>query len=89
MSIVHYLKTAYINKMTVVTLGKVVDGKIIVEGSPLPEGQTVGILLMPKESTGFVLPPDDEAELINRIRSAEKNQLIDGDDYLQELRSQL
>lgn len=73
----------------VVTVGKVVDGKVVVEGEPLPEGKTVGVLLSEDDSEGFELSPEDEAEILDRIKHADSGDAVDGDRHLQKLRSGL
>ena len=70
----------------VITMGKVIDGKVVVEGNPLPEGKTVGVFLR-GDSDMFDLGPEDETELIDRIVSAESGNFVDGDEYLRKLRA--
>ena len=64
------------------TVGKVVDGKVVVEGEPLPEGKTVGVLISENDSGGFELSPEDEAELLDRIKRADDGDVVDGDQHL-------
>ncbi len=73
----------------VVTVGKVVEGKIVVGGDPLPEGKTVGVLISGENSEGFELSPEDEAEILARIQSAEGGDVVEGEEHLQQLRSEL
>ncbi len=72
----------------VVTVGKVVDGKIEVD-SQLPEGKTVGVIINDNDSEGFDLPSDDEAELLDRLQSTNAGHVIDGDEHLSKLRAEL
>lgn len=66
--------------------GKVVAGKIEVEGEPLPEGITVTILTS-HEDGSFELGPEEEAEILASIAEAEAGQVIDGEQFLRDLRS--
>ena len=40
-------------------------------------------------SREFDLSPEDEAELLDRIRSAEAGDVVDGEEHLRKLRSML
>ena len=64
--------------------GKVVGGKIEVEGEPLKEGSTVTVLAQEDDET-FELSPQHEAELARRIQEVESGQFVDGDRLLDEL----
>ena len=66
--------------------GKVVDGKIVVEGVDLPEGKTVSVII-DQDAETFDLPPEDVAELEDRIKSAEAGNYVDGDELLSRLRN--
>ena len=65
--------------------GTVVDGKIIVEGEPLPEGTVVTILARESDET-FVVPPELEAELAESIAQAERGETISAEELLTRLR---
>jgi hypothetical protein len=54
-----------------VATGKVVSGKIVVDGDPFTEGSTV-TLLAPEGSEAFELSADDEAALLAAIEDAER-----------------
>ena len=54
------------------------DGKIIFEGEPLPEGTVVTILAREADET-FEVPPELEAELLESIAEAEKIEATDED----------
>ena len=71
---------AYMNVLT----GKVVSGKVVVEGSPLPEGAKVTILVR-DEQEGFTLGPDDEAALLASIEEADRGETVDAEAVLRKL----
>lgn len=64
--------------------GKVVGGKVVVEGEPLEEGSTVTVLAREGDET-FELGPREEAELLKAIEEGERGDYVDGDDYLRSL----
>ena len=71
-----------------VTTGKVIDGKIVVEGTYLPEGKTVGVFLS-SDDEAYELSPQ-EAEDVNRaIDEVKAGKFVDGDRQLSELRRNL
>ncbi len=57
-----------------ITQGKVVDGRVVVEGEPLSEGSTVTVLV-PEERT-FTLGEQDEAALLEAIAQADRGELL-------------
>ncbi|MFY9821148.1 MAG: hypothetical protein WAM82_07185 [Thermoanaerobaculia bacterium] len=65
--------------------GIVVDGKIVVEGEPLPDGTVVTILAREAQET-FEVPPELEAELLESIAEADRGETIPADELLQRLR---
>ena len=65
--------------------GTVVDGKIVVEGDPLPEGAVVTILARDADET-FEVPPELEAELLESIAQAERGETISAEQVLERLR---
>ena len=68
-----------------ITKGKVVGGRIVVEGEPLNEGSTVTILF-PEERT-FELNETDEAALLAAITEADHGEALDADEVLSQLRN--
>jgi hypothetical protein len=64
--------------------GKVVRGKIEVEGESLKEGSTVTVLA-PEDDETFELSPQQEAELARRIPEVENGRFVNGDELLSEL----
>ena len=70
--------------MTIAT-GKVVGGRVVVEGAPLDEGSTVTVLARDDEAT-FELSAEQEAELLLAIREAECGETISAEELLENLR---
>ena len=68
-----------------ITSGRVVSGKIVVEGEPLPEGAVVTILTREADDT-FEVPPELEAELLESIAQADRGETITADELLERLR---
>jgi hypothetical protein len=68
-----------------ITVGTVVDGKIVVEGDPLPEGAVVTILAREADET-FDVPADLEAELLEAIAEADRGETISAEELLERLR---
>jgi len=67
-----------------VTTGRVVDGKIVVEGEPLPEGATVTVLA-PQDDRGLELGPERGAGLREAMKQLRRGEFVDGDELLDEL----
>lgn len=65
--------------------GTVVNGKVIVEGEPLPEGAVVTILAREADET-FEVPPELEAELAESIAEADRGETISVDEVIDRLR---
>jgi hypothetical protein len=70
--------------MKVVT-GKVIAGRIVVEGEPLEEGCTVTVIA-PERDEAFVLDSEAEAALVAAIAEADRGQVITGEQLLSKLR---
>ena len=66
-----------------VATGKVVSGKIVVDGDPFPEGSTVTVIA--SADGAFQLGTDDEAALLAAIEEAERGDVIDGEQFLRGL----
>ena len=60
-----------------------VGGQIVLEGEALSEGATVTILV-PEEST-FTLTAEDEAALLEAISEADRGELLDAHDILNQV----
>jgi hypothetical protein len=68
-----------------ITTGKVISGRIVMEGDPFPEGSKVTIL-SPEGDGFFELGPREEEELLAAIAEADAGDVIDGEEFLRELR---
>ena len=69
--------------MKVIT-GKVVAGRIVVEGEPLEEGSTVTVLA-PERDEAFILDAQAEASLLAAIAEADRGDVITGEQLLGKL----
>jgi hypothetical protein len=58
-----------------ITSGRVVAGKILVEGEPLPEGSVVTVLARDADET-FELDPVAEEELLESIAEADRGDTV-------------
>jgi len=67
-----------------VATGKVVAGKVVVEGAPLEEGTTVTVIATEDTET-FELAPEDEAALLAAIAEADEGNLVDAGEVVAEL----
>jgi hypothetical protein len=67
-----------------VATGKVVAGKVIVEGEPLPDGAKVTVIARDDAET-FDLSPEDEAEILSAIAEAERGETMDAAQLLETL----
>lgn len=67
-----------------VAAGHVVKGKIVLDGDPLPDGTRV-IVVVDAEPDTFDLAPEEEAELLERIREADAGHLVDAWQSLRDL----
>lgn len=65
--------------------GTVVNGKVVIEGEPLPEGAVVTILAREADET-FEVPPELEAELTASIAEADRGETISADELIDRLR---
>jgi hypothetical protein len=70
----------------VITSGRVVEGKIVVDGDPLPEGATVTVLTREGDES-FVLDAEAEAELLESIAEANRGDVVRAEDVLRTLRN--
>jgi len=77
-------RRSMINAVQVAT-GIVVDGKVVVEGDPLPDGTVVTIIARDAEET-FEVPPELEAELLESIAQADRGETISADEVIERLR---
>ncbi len=66
--------------------GKVVSGKVLVDGEPLEEGSVVTIIA-PEADETFELDPGEERALLASIAEAERGETVSGAEVLRELDS--
>jgi len=66
--------------------GRVLDGKIVLEGEAPPDGTRVRLVVDP-EPTTFDLIPSEEAELLQRIREVDEDHVVDAWHSLRDLGS--
>lgn len=69
----------------VITSGRVVHGKIVVDGDPLPEGTTVTVLAREGDES-FVLDGPAEAELLQSMAEGDRGDVVPAEDVLRALR---
>ena len=69
-----------------VATGRVIDGKVVVEGEPLVEGSTVTVFL-PEPDEEIELTPEEESRLAQVVREADEGDFIeeDAERFLDEL----
>lgn len=68
-----------------VVSGKVIDGRIVVEGEPLEEGSTVTVLA-PEPDEAFTLDSEAEAALLAAMAEADRGETITAEQLLDGLR---
>ena len=79
------LGSRYPPRMRIAT-GRVVSGKVELEGEPLREGARVTVLVRESDET-FDLPSDQEADLLASLEEANRGDLVDAEAILHELHS--
>ena len=67
-----------------IATGKVIAGKVVVDGVPLEEGTTVTVIADDDAGT-FELGPEDEAALLAAIGEANRGEVLNGPELLTEL----
>ena len=67
-----------------IATGKVVGGKVVVDGAPLEEGASVTVMARDDEN-GFTLSPEEEAELLLSIAEADRGETISAEELLAKL----
>ena len=66
------------------TSGTVVGGKVVVDDLPLAEGTRVTILA-PEDAETIRFSAADKAALMERLRDADRGDVVDGEELLREL----
>lgn len=69
-----------------ITSGKVVSGKIVIDGEPLPDGAVVTILAREGDET-FELDAAAEAELLESIAESNCGEIVPAEQVLRTLRN--
>ena len=67
-----------------VTTGRIVDGRIEVQGETFPEGSTVTVLAREDEET-FTLGLEDERALLEAMAEGNRGEVISGEEFLESL----
>lgn len=70
----------------VITSGKVVAGKIILDGDPLPDGAVVTVLSLEGDET-FTLDAAAEAELLESMAEGDRGGTVPAEEVLRALRN--
>jgi hypothetical protein len=68
-----------------IATGKVIHGRLELEGDSLEEGSTVTVLV-PEPDETFELTPDEEVALEESLKEAAQGQFVDAEALLRELR---
>lgn len=68
-----------------IATGKVIDGRLEIDGESLEEGATVTVLV-PEGSEQFELTPEEATELEASLREIARGESIDGASLVRELR---
>lgn len=63
--------------------GRVVDGKVVIEGEPFQEGLTVAVLAPDGEVV--TLSPEERSDLLEAIAEADAGDFISSEQFLHEL----
>ena len=67
-----------------IATGRVVAGKIVVDGVELPEGSTVTVV-MPEPEEEVQLTPEEEAELLESVAEADRGETISAEELFARL----
>jgi len=78
-----YANRSILHNMKVAT-GKVVGGKVVLEGVSLEDGTSVTVLAKDDEG-GFELTPEQEAELMLSIAEADRGETVSAEEVLAKL----
>jgi len=68
-----------------IATGKVVGGKVVLEGEPLPEGSVVTVVARDADET-FEVTPEEEQALLAAIAQAERGEVVSWEVLRQQLR---
>ena len=68
-----------------VATGRVVEGKVVLEGAPLAEGAVVTVVAR-EEADTFDVSPEDERALLEAIAQADRGQVVSWERLREQLR---
>jgi hypothetical protein len=68
-----------------VTTGRVVEGKVVLEGEPLAEGSVVTVVAR-DEDDGFDLSREEERALLEAMAQADRGQVVSWEALREQLR---
>jgi len=68
-----------------VATGKVVGGKVVLEGEPWAEGSVVTVVARDDEET-FDVSPEEERALLEAITQADRGQVVSWEELREQLR---
>ena len=67
-----------------IATGKIVGGKVVLEGASFEEGSSVTVLARDQEG-GVALTPEEEAELLLAISEADSGETVSAEEVLAKL----
>ena len=67
-----------------IATGKIVGGKVVLEGGAFEEGTSVTVLARDEEG-GVTLTPEEEAELLLAIAEADRGEMVSAEEVLAKL----
>ena len=68
-----------------IATGKIIDGKVVLEGEPLSEGSVVTIVAREGDET-FDVSPEEERTLLAAIAQAERGEVVSWERLREQLR---
>jgi hypothetical protein len=68
-----------------IATGRIVEGKVVLEGEPLAEGSVVTVVSREDDET-FEVSAEDERALLAAIAQAERGQVVSWEDLREQLR---
>jgi len=68
-----------------VATGRVVGGKVVLEGEPLAEGSVVTVVAREEDET-FEVSPEEERALFEAIAQADRGQVVSWEELREQLR---
>ncbi|TMI07069.1 MAG: hypothetical protein E6H40_13705 [Betaproteobacteria bacterium] len=68
-----------------VATGKVIGGKVVLEGEPLAEGSVVTVVAREDDAT-FEVSPEEERAVLTAIAQAERGEVISWEELRERLR---